>query len=179
MIELLPAPPLDVLDVGCGEGRLGEALLARGYDVVGIDLDPGMVALAAEYHPAQIADAAALPFAPEQFGAVVSAHVFMEIEDLDAALTEISRVTCRGGSLMAIVEHPFSSGRKVDDYSRPQRYRWEMSFQGADLGLGGIHRPLATYVRAIERAGFSLESLRETALPDFDPLSLVLAARRL
>jgi hypothetical protein len=45
--------------------------------------------------------------------------------------------------------------------------------------LGGIHRPLATYVRAIERAGFSLGSLRETALPDSDPLSLVLAARRL
>lgn len=67
----------------------------------------------------------------------------------------------------------------MDDYSRPQRYRWEMSFQGVDLGLGGIPRPLATYARAIERAGFSLESLRETALPDFDPLSLVLAARRL
>jgi hypothetical protein len=80
---------------------------------------------------------------------------------------------------VAIVEHCFSSGRKVDDYSRSQRYRWEMSFQGADFGLGGIHRPLATYVRAIERAGFSLGSLRETALPDSDPLSLVLAARRL
>lgn len=77
------------------------------------------------------------------------------------------------------MEHPFSSGRRVDHYSRPQRYHWEVSFQGADLGLGGIHRPLATYVGAIEQAGFRLESLRETALPDFDPISLVLAARRL
>jgi 2-polyprenyl-3-methyl-5-hydroxy-6-metoxy-1,4-benzoquinol methylase len=60
---LLLPPPLNVLDVGCGEGRLGKALIARGYAVVGVDLDPGMVALAAEYHPAQIADATALPFA--------------------------------------------------------------------------------------------------------------------
>jgi ubiquinone/menaquinone biosynthesis C-methylase UbiE len=179
VIELLPPPPLNVLDVGCGEGRLGKALIARGYAVVGVDLDPGMVALAAEYHPAQIADATALPFAPEQFDAVVAAHVFMEIEDLDAALTEIRRVIRSSGSLVAVVEHPFSSGRKVDHYSRPQRYQWEMFFQGTDLGLGGIHRPLGTYVCAIERARFSLESLRETALPDFDPLSLVLAARRL
>lgn len=178
VIDLLPPPPLDVLDVGCGEGRLGKALIARGYDVVGVDLDPAMVALAAEHHAAEVADATALPFGAAQFDAVVTAHVFMEIDDLDAALSEIGRVTRDGGSLVAVIEHPFSSGRKVDYYSRPQRYRWEMSFQGADLGLGGIHRPLATYVAAIERAGFSLQSLRETALPDFDPLSLVLAARR-
>lgn len=98
VVELLPPPPLEVLDVGCGEGRLGKALLARGYDVVGVDLDPAMVALASEYHPAQLADATALPFAPEQFDAVVSAHVFMEIESLDAALTELSRVVRLNGS---------------------------------------------------------------------------------
>lgn len=178
VIELLPPPPLKVLDVGCGEGRLGKVLFSCGYEVIGVDLDPAMVALAAEHHAAEIADATALPFGREEFDAVVSAHVFMEIEALDAALAEISRVTRRSGTLVAVVEHPFSSGRKVDHYSRPQRYDWEMTFQGADLALGGLHRPLATYVREIERAGFGLESLRETALPGFDPLSLVLSARR-
>lgn len=179
VIELLPPPPLSVLDVGCGEGRLGKALVARGYEVVGVDSDPAMVAFAAERHPARLADATALPFRSAQFDAVVAAHVFMEVDDLDAALREISRVAREGGSLVAVVEHPFSSGRKADSYSRPQRYHWEMSFRGVDLGLGGIHRPLATYIRAIEHAGFRLDSLRETSLPKFDPLSLALAASRI
>lgn len=33
-----------VLDAGCGTGRVAIELAARGYDVVGIDLDPGMLA---------------------------------------------------------------------------------------------------------------------------------------
>lgn len=37
-----------VLDVGCGPGRLGTELMARGQEVVGIDVSPGAVALAAE-----------------------------------------------------------------------------------------------------------------------------------
>jgi ubiquinone/menaquinone biosynthesis C-methylase UbiE len=157
---------------------LGKALIARGYEVAGVDLDPAMVALAAESHPAQLADVTALPFASAEFDAVVSVHALMEIDDLDSALTEVGRVTRRNGSFVAVIEHPFSSGRRVEHYSRPQRYHWELSFRGADLGLGGIHRPLAAYVCAFERAGFNLQSLRETALPDFDPLSLVLASRR-
>jgi SAM-dependent methyltransferase len=178
VIELLPPPPLDVLDVGCGEGRLGNALIARGYSVVGVDLDPAMVALAVERHQAKLADATALPFAPETFPVVVTAHVLMEIAELDAALTEMRRVTRRDGILVAVIEHPFASGKNVEHYSRPHRYHWPMSFGGVDLGLGGIHRPLETYVRAFERAGFQLQSLRETTLPGFDPLSLVLSARR-
>jgi SAM-dependent methyltransferase len=35
-----------VLDAGCGTGRVAIELAARGYDVVGVDLDPGMLAAA-------------------------------------------------------------------------------------------------------------------------------------
>ena len=37
-----------LLDVGCGTGSSALPMLARGYDVVGVDLSPGMLALARE-----------------------------------------------------------------------------------------------------------------------------------
>ncbi len=35
-----------VLDAGCGTGRVGRELARRGFDVVGVDIDPGMLATA-------------------------------------------------------------------------------------------------------------------------------------
>jgi SAM-dependent methyltransferase len=37
-----------LLDVGCGTGSSALPMLARGYDVVGVDVSPGMLALARE-----------------------------------------------------------------------------------------------------------------------------------
>jgi SAM-dependent methyltransferase len=39
-----------VLDAGCGTGRVAVELARRGYDVVGVDSDPSMLAVALE-HP--------------------------------------------------------------------------------------------------------------------------------
>ena len=38
--------PASVLDAGCGTGRVGRELASRGLDVVGVDLDPEMLATA-------------------------------------------------------------------------------------------------------------------------------------
>lgn len=40
-----------VLDAGCGPGRVGGALAARGHTVVGVDVDPVLIAAAQEDHP--------------------------------------------------------------------------------------------------------------------------------
>jgi SAM-dependent methyltransferase len=40
-----------ILDAGCGPGRVGAELHARGHDVVGVDVDPVLVAAAEEDHP--------------------------------------------------------------------------------------------------------------------------------
>jgi SAM-dependent methyltransferase len=41
-----------VLDIGCGTGGHAGALAAAGRDVLGVDLDPGMIAEAERRHPA-------------------------------------------------------------------------------------------------------------------------------
>lgn len=40
-----------VLDGGCGPGRVGAELAARGHTVVGVDADPALIAAAEEDHP--------------------------------------------------------------------------------------------------------------------------------
>lgn len=47
----LVAPPARVLDAGCGTGRVAIELTRRGYEVVGIDLDAGMLAQARAQAP--------------------------------------------------------------------------------------------------------------------------------
>jgi SAM-dependent methyltransferase len=40
-----------IVDLGCGSGILSAELLAHGYDVLGIDLSPSMIALARQHAP--------------------------------------------------------------------------------------------------------------------------------
>ena len=55
IIELLGDAPLDVVDVGCGDGRLLIPMAVAGHRVVGIDVDPtAMSACAAQCSEAAI-----------------------------------------------------------------------------------------------------------------------------
>lgn len=44
--------PATVLDAGCGTGRVAVELARRGVEVIGVDLDPSMLAVAREAAPA-------------------------------------------------------------------------------------------------------------------------------
>jgi SAM-dependent methyltransferase len=50
--QVLPAPDGTVVDLGCGEGRLGRLLQADGYQVIGIDRSPTLARAAAAASPA-------------------------------------------------------------------------------------------------------------------------------
>lgn len=65
-----------VLDAGCGPGRIAGALHARGHDVVGVDVDPALIAAAETDHPGPqyvVADLAALELDGDPFDAAVLA----------------------------------------------------------------------------------------------------------
>ncbi len=46
LIDAMVPPRSRVLDAGCGPGRLGAELHARGHTVVGVDVDPALIAAA-------------------------------------------------------------------------------------------------------------------------------------
>ncbi|GAA3356603.1 class I SAM-dependent methyltransferase [Saccharopolyspora gregorii] len=69
-----------VLDAGCGPGRVGAALAAAGHRVVGVDVDPTLIAAAEQDHPGPrwlVADLAELDLPArgidEPFDAIVCA----------------------------------------------------------------------------------------------------------
>ncbi|HEX5065032.1 MAG TPA: methyltransferase domain-containing protein [Myxococcota bacterium] len=98
-----------VLDVACGTGVLARELLARvGPDgfVAGLDLDPGMLELAAELAPGiewRQGSAESLPWPDARFDAVVSQFGLMFFPDRVAALREMHRVVKRGGRISVAV----------------------------------------------------------------------------
>jgi len=51
MLDAMVAPCSRVLDAGCGPGRVGAELAARGHIVVGVDVDPLLIAAAEADHP--------------------------------------------------------------------------------------------------------------------------------
>ncbi len=102
-------PGQHVLNVGCGTGVLARhaATLAgaRGR-VVGLDVNPGMLAVAARARPAlewRQGEAESLPFTDGEFNAVVCQFALMFLGDRKAALEEMARVTRRGGRLALAV----------------------------------------------------------------------------
>lgn len=80
LVDAMVARGSRILDAGCGPGRVGAFLAEAGHDVVGVDLDPVLVAAAEEDHPGPrwlVADLAELDLpaagVPEPFDAIVCA----------------------------------------------------------------------------------------------------------
>jgi ubiquinone/menaquinone biosynthesis C-methylase UbiE len=98
-----------VLDVGCGPGTdtipLAQLTGERGR-VIGVDLDPSMIAAANERSSAslygerithQVYDAATMPFSTDTFDACRSERLIQHLKDPAKRVAEIVRVTKRGG----------------------------------------------------------------------------------
>jgi ubiquinone/menaquinone biosynthesis C-methylase UbiE len=106
-----------VLDVGCGTGVLArEALRRVGQEgqVVGVDLNEAMLAVAARTEPTiewRRGDAAALPFGDASFDVVVSQFALMYVADRVACLREMWRTLAPGGRLAVASWAPIEHAR--------------------------------------------------------------------
>jgi demethylmenaquinone methyltransferase/2-methoxy-6-polyprenyl-1,4-benzoquinol methylase len=99
----LLTPGMQVLDMGCGPGRLVEHLWQQGVAVVGADGDPCMVARARELYPQRpfVATLAEdLPFANGRFDTVLAGNILFFLDDPLAALREMGRVVRPGGRVV-------------------------------------------------------------------------------
>lgn len=125
-----------VLDAGCGTGRVGAELHARGHVVVGVDADPELVSAAAHDHPGPtwlVCDLTELDL-----------PALGHDEPFDAAVL--------AGNVIAFVAPDTERAmlRHVVDHLRPDGF-CAVGF-GADRGYD-----LAVFDKDLEAAGFSLE----------------------
>jgi len=100
-----------VLDLASGTGLVARAAVAAGASVVGVDISPGMVALARTLAPPPteflVGDAAQLPFESASFDVVTCGFGLSHMPDVETVLSELGRVLRPGGSL---VEASWGSG---------------------------------------------------------------------
>lgn len=96
-----------MLELGVGTGRIAIPTAAAGGFVIGLDVSPEMLAVAAERAAAAglaldlvRGDAQALPFADGLFRAALAVHVLHLLPDWRAALAEVVRVLAPGGMLI-------------------------------------------------------------------------------
>lgn len=94
-----------LVDVGCGTGDLLRSALERGWDAVGFDADPDMVAMASEIAPGRVVEGALpdLPVGDEEFDAVAANFVLNHLGDPRAGMRELARITRSGGTVAATI----------------------------------------------------------------------------
>ncbi|WP_434740338.1 class I SAM-dependent methyltransferase [Micromonospora sp. SH-82] len=161
LVDAMVAPGARILDAGCGTGRVGADLAARGHTVVGVDADPVLVEAARADHPGPrwlVADLAELdlPAAgePEPFdAAVVAGNVmtFVAPGTERAVLERIARHLRPDGLL--VVGFGTGRGYLLDDFDadtdaaglrRDHRFAtWDLRpwRADADFAVTALRRP--------------------------------------
>jgi SAM-dependent methyltransferase len=132
MVDAMLGRGSRVLDAGCGQGRLGGHLASVGHDVVGVDVDPVLVAEAARVHPSArwlVADLAELdlPAAGIEpgFDVIVSAgNVFTFLAP-----------STRGEVLRRLRAHVAETGRAAIGFGAGRGYPFDEFL--ADAGAAG------------------------------------------
>ncbi len=121
--------PASALDAGCGTGRVAIELARRGVDVVGVDLDPGMLATARRTAPELSwveADLADLDLG-RRFDVVVAAGNVMIFVDPGTEATVVAR----------LADHLVPGGRLVAGFSL-QRGGYDLERYDADGAAAGL-----------------------------------------
>ncbi len=162
-----------VLDLGCGRGRVSRLVLERGAShAVAVDATAAMLAGPDAFGgPKLVARAgASLPFRGAAFDLVVCALVLGHVEDLSAALSQMTAVLRPGGHLLISDFHPYATLRGwqrtfVDPASRETR------------AIAQYVHLFSDYLRALRREGMVIEAMEEP-LWQGSPVVFVLRARK-
>ncbi|WP_435007602.1 class I SAM-dependent methyltransferase [Tundrisphaera lichenicola] len=153
-----------VLDLGCGTGRHTLPLVEAGAEVVAVDAVPEMMTLArdklglAPVHWVLHRLPDPLPFPDATFDLVVLGLVAEHLEDLEAVLSEAARVTVPGGRSVLSALHP-------ERTAGGQRARFIDPASGERRHITTVHREVADYLGAANRAGWSLIEERTLIVP--------------
>lgn len=168
---------LPVADVGCGTGRvtahLGE--LGLGLDVFGIDLAPGMLAVAREEHPGLRFDEGsmlALDLADRSLGGLLAWYSTIHVpdEELPRAFAEFHRVLAPGAPVQLgfqVGDEPLRMTEALGEEVSLVFHRRQPERMAALLRAAGLE------VRAVVRK----ERDTEGPFPERAPQGFVLARR--
>ena len=166
------------VDVGCGEGRFCRMLADLGLATVGVDPVETMIQEARVRHPDgtyHVGFAEALPCEDEAFDLVVTYLSLIDIDDLDAAVAQMTRALKPGGRLLIANLSSFATsstsfGRRYcrdtgEELHPLGQYLKEgkMWFEWDGIRIQNWHRPLSTYMQSFLSNGLTLRHFDEPA----------------
>jgi SAM-dependent methyltransferase len=158
-----------VLELGCASGGLTAQLAARGADVLALDREPDLVALAerrlgdrARFEVADLEQP--LDLVPTgEVDLVVASLVLHYLPDWTPLLTELHRCLRPGGALVFSVHHPITGWLLSDrgDYHRTELVSEDWDWDGQRVTGRMYRRPLSAVFGPLRRAGFAIDVVEE------------------
>jgi SAM-dependent methyltransferase len=175
--ELVPAPGRLTLDLGAGEGRVARELRTRGHTVVEVDGSARLAAASKTLSGGHVVvgDVARLPLRSGVADLAVAFMSFQDVDEMTAAIAEAARILRAGSPFVMAIVHPINSGGAFEEgpvemerrfvmtesYFEHRRYADDVERDGRTMRFSSEHRPLESYSRALEAAGFVIEAVRE------------------
>lgn len=90
-----------VLDVGCGVGQVVGRLTQAGFEAYGVDVSEPNIRRAREFTDrCQLYDGKRLPFPDQHFASVGALNVLEHVDEPEAFIAELVRVTSVGGKIV-------------------------------------------------------------------------------
>ena len=135
-------PGKNLLDLGCGSGRLLRQAVERtgGKGVIaGLDLTPDMLALArselgGDVTPVEGNAAAGLPFKDQSFDVITSLNLVQELpaDAVPALFEDVYRLLRKGGTFRAVIPCMAENNQAADMFRQMSQVRGAMDFWYAD-----------------------------------------------
>ena len=192
---VLDGNPRNVIDFGCGNGSITEKIAAKVRDVVGYDVDEGLIrankkaGLKATYMgPSELRPL----IGSRKFDYGLCSLVLCTLEDdyiFDGVLADLRSLVRDDGRVLVAMCNPFfSSVSKSETHiklqPREDGHYWTKSVYTKKILETGrarqdVHRPFGSYEHAFHRHGFQVENLSEVKnidTADFLPSSDFLLA---
>jgi SAM-dependent methyltransferase len=142
MVDALLPRASRVLDAGCGPGRVGAELVARGHTVVGVDVDPVLIEAARQDHPGadwRVGDLAELDLPAEGV-----------VEPFDLVVCAGNVVTFLAPATEVVVlermrAHLRADGRAVVGFGAGRGYAFEAFFADVETAGLGVDSAFSTW----------------------------------
>lgn len=147
-----------VVDLGCGNGRIGRWLRAAGArEIVGVDRTEEMLVRARErgvYERTVRADVKETGLPEGSFDGAITSMALCHVPDLGAFFREARRVLRSGGWLVALDFHPFFLFSGIPTHFDPPG-------GGDAIAIENYVHPLSSFFRVAGEHGFIVREMEE------------------